>query len=83
MNAALATVMSSGVTTKPWTSHDTRLTLVTVGGIAMPEYQEAKWADAAFIEQVTDLKQKIAILMEEKAGMAGDVLDFGTRMACT
>ncbi len=35
MNAALAAAVSSAVTTKPWTSHDTRLTLVTVGGIAI------------------------------------------------
>jgi hypothetical protein len=53
------------------------------GGIPIPEYQEAKWADAAFIEQRSDLKIRIAVFMEEKAGPVGDVVGFGTRMPCT
>jgi hypothetical protein len=53
------------------------------GNVAMPEYQEGSWADAAFIEQRSDLGQRIGIFLEEKAGTAGDALGFGTRMPCT
>ena len=60
-----------------------RTATVPYGGTLIPEYREAKWADAAFIEQRSDLKQRIVIFLEEKAGMAGDALDFGTRVPCT
>jgi hypothetical protein len=53
------------------------------GGVAIPEYQEGSWADAAFIEQRSDLGQRIGIFLEEKAGTAGDALGFGTRIPCT
>jgi hypothetical protein len=53
------------------------------GGVAIPEYRSGQWADAAFVEQRADLSQKIAVYLEEKMGMVGDVLDFGTRIACT
>jgi hypothetical protein len=55
----------------------------TYGGVAIPEYREGGWADAAFIEQRSDLLQKIGIFLEEKAGTAGDVLGFGTKISCT
>jgi hypothetical protein len=53
------------------------------GGTAIPEYQEAKWADAAFIEQRSDLLPRIATFLAEHAGLAGDILEFGVRMPCT
>lgn len=53
------------------------------GGTAIPEYQVAKWADAAFIEQRSDLLPRIATFFAEHAGLAGDVLEFGVRMPCT
>jgi hypothetical protein len=53
------------------------------GGQPVPAYREAKWSDVAFVEQHSDIKQQIAIFAEEKTGMVGDVLDFGTRISCT
>lgn len=53
------------------------------GGAAIPEYQEAKWADAAFVEQRSDLLPRIATFLAEHAGIAGDILEFGVRMPCT
>ena len=50
------------------------------GAIAIPEYQEGKWADAAFVEQHADLGPRIATFMAEHAGLVGDILDFGTRL---
>jgi hypothetical protein len=52
------------------------------GGTPIPEYQEGKWADAAFIEQRSDLGPRIAIYLQENAGIAGDALAFGTALAC-
>jgi hypothetical protein len=56
---------------------------VAYGGVPMPEYRLARWADAAFVQQRSDLKQQIAIFLEEKTGMAGDALGFGTRVSCS
>lgn len=53
------------------------------GGVPMPEYREASWADAAFIEQRSDLEEQIAVYLEKKTGMVGDILGFGTRIPCT
>ena len=52
------------------------------GGMAIPEYREGSWADAAFIEQRSDLAQRIGIFLEEKAGTTGDALGFGTKISC-
>lgn len=53
------------------------------GGAALPEYRAGEWSDAAFIEQRADLVTRIEIYLAEHAGIAGDVLAFGTRMPCT
>lgn len=53
------------------------------GGVPIPEYHVGKWADAAFVEQRSDLKQKFAIYAAENAGVAGDILNFDTPLACT
>jgi hypothetical protein len=53
------------------------------GASAIPEYREARWADAAFNEQRSDLSEQIAIYLARHAGLVGDVLDFGTAIPCT
>lgn len=53
------------------------------GAVPMPEYNEGEWADAAFVEQRADLATRIEIYIAEHAGIAGDILAFGTRMPCT
>jgi hypothetical protein len=53
------------------------------GGMAIPEYKDGSWADAAFIEQRSDLAQRIGIFLEEKAGTTGDALGFGTKISCS
>jgi len=53
------------------------------GATHIPEYQEGKWADAAFVEQRSDLLPRIAIYMQEHAGIAGDAMAFGTALPCT
>jgi hypothetical protein len=53
------------------------------GAVPIPEYKEAQWADAAFNEQRSDLGEQIAIYLAEHAGLAGDILDFGTAIPCT
>jgi hypothetical protein len=53
------------------------------GATAIPDYQEGKWADAAFVEQRADLGPRIATFLAQNAGLAGDILDFGTRLNCT
>ena len=50
------------------------------GGTAMPEYQQGEWSDAAFVEQRADLIDRIENYVAEHAGIAGDILAFGTRM---
>jgi hypothetical protein len=60
-----------------------RAMTATYGATAIPDYQEGKWADAAFVEQQADLGPRIATFMAENAGLAGDILDFGTRLSCT
>ena len=50
------------------------------GGVAMPEYRQGEWADAAFVEQHADLVIRIEEYIAEHAGVAGDILAFGTRM---
>jgi hypothetical protein len=53
------------------------------GGQAIAEYRVAKWADEALVEQRAQIRTKLALYLEEHAGRAGDILGFGTRMACT
>jgi hypothetical protein len=53
------------------------------GGVPIPDYQEGKWSDAAFVEQRSDLASRIAIYLAENTGIAGDMLDFGARFAFT
>ena len=53
------------------------------GAKAIPDYQEGQWSDAAFIEKRSDISTRLDIFMSEYAGVAGDALDFGTRMQCT
>lgn len=60
-----------------------RAMTASYGASAIPDYQEGKWADAAFVEQRADLGPRIATFMAENAGLAGDILDFGTRLTCT
>jgi hypothetical protein len=52
------------------------------GRTAIPEYREGAWADAAFIEQQSDLAPEIAIFVERHTGIAGDALAFATRLRC-
>jgi hypothetical protein len=53
------------------------------GATPIPEYREAAWADAAFVEQRADPATRLAVLAAKEAGMAGDMLDFGTAVPCT
>ena len=53
------------------------------GATAIRDYQEGRWADAAFVEQRADMGPRIATFLAENAGLAGDILDFGTRLTCT
>jgi uncharacterized protein DUF6765 len=53
------------------------------GSAPIPDYQEGKWADAAFIEQRSDMAERVGIYLAENAGTAGDILDFGTSIPCT
>ena len=50
------------------------------GGTDMPEYRQGEWSDAAFVEQRADLVTRIESYVAEHAGIAGDILAFGTRM---
>ncbi|MBL7097740.1 MAG: hypothetical protein ISS15_08790 [Alphaproteobacteria bacterium] len=60
-----------------------RALLPEYGGLPIPEYREAKWADAAFNEQRSDLAEEVATYLARNAGLAGDILDFGTAIPCT
>jgi hypothetical protein len=53
------------------------------GGMPMPEYRIGKWADDAFIEQRTGLKTQLVEFVGRHMGLAGDILEFGTRMPFT
>jgi hypothetical protein len=50
------------------------------GGAPIPDYVEARWSDEAFVEKHEGLKTKIAEFVGKHAGIAGDILEFGTRM---
>ena len=50
------------------------------GGTDLPAYQQAQWADAAFIEQHGTIGERLAKYVAAHTGFAGDVLEFGTRM---
>ena len=53
------------------------------GATDLPDYRSGDWADAAFVEQRADLVTRAEIYVAEHAGIAGDILAFGTRMPCT
>jgi hypothetical protein len=53
------------------------------GGKPMPEYVEAKWADAAFNEARESLVQQLEIMAAERAGTVGDILAGGAHISCT
>ena len=53
------------------------------GAAALPDYRPGEWSDAAFVEQRADLVTRVEIYLAEHAGVAGDILAFGTRMPCT
>jgi hypothetical protein len=53
------------------------------GATPMPEYRVGKWADDAFIEQRTGIKTQLVEFIGRHMGLAGDVLEFGTRMPFT
>ena len=53
------------------------------GGRPIPEYVEAKWADAAFNEARESFGQQIEIMAAERAGLIGDALAAGTHISCT
>lgn len=53
------------------------------GATMLPDYRSGDWSDAAFIEQRADLLTRVEIYIAEHAGIAGDILAFGTRMPCT
>jgi hypothetical protein len=53
------------------------------GGKPIPEYVEAKWADAAFNEARESLVQQLEIMAAEKAGTMGDILAGGVHISCT
>jgi hypothetical protein len=53
------------------------------GAKVLPDYQKGKWSGAAFLENGADLSTRLDSFMADHAGVAGDVLDFGTRMQCT
>jgi len=50
------------------------------GGAPLETYVLGKWSDAAFVEQRTDIVQRLALYMAENVNLIGDVLDFGVRM---
>ncbi len=50
------------------------------GGTAIPDYREAQWADAAFVEKHGGMAEKLARFVAHHTGLAGDILEFGTRM---
>jgi hypothetical protein len=53
------------------------------GGTPMPEYRVSKWADDAFIEQRAGMKTQLVEFIGRHTGLAGDILEFGTRMPFT
>ncbi len=53
------------------------------GGTAIPEYQLARWADEAFIEKRAGLATRLAEIVGRHTGLAGDILEFGTRLSFT
>ena len=53
------------------------------GATPMPEYQIAKWADEAFVEQRAGIRIKLAEFVARHTGLAGDILEFGTRFPFT
>ena len=60
-----------------------RALLAAYGATAIPEYRKGEWADAAFVEQHSDLVTSIEVYIAEHAGILGDILAFGTRMPRT
>jgi hypothetical protein len=50
------------------------------GSTAIPDYREAQWADAAFVEKHGGVAEKLAKFVAHHTGLAGDILEFGTRM---
>ena len=60
-----------------------RALTVPYGASPIPDYVEGRWADAAFVEQRTDVAQRLALYMAENVALIGDDLDFGVRMPCT
>jgi hypothetical protein len=63
--------------------YQTRALQRECGATPIPEYQEAKWADEAFVEQRAGLAQRLAIYAQKRAGILGDALGFGTAVPCT
>jgi len=53
------------------------------GGRPIPEYRVGGWSEEALVETRADVVTKLAVLLEEHAGRAGDILGFGTRIPCT
>ena len=53
------------------------------GAAPMPMYQVARWADEAFVEKRAGLATKLAEFVGRHTGLAGDILEFGTRMPFT
>jgi hypothetical protein len=63
--------------------YERRARSLEYGATPIPEYREARWADAAFKEQRSDLSEQIAVYLARNAGLAGDILDFGTAIHST
>jgi hypothetical protein len=53
------------------------------GSAPLPDYVEAQWADEAFVEKRADVKTKVLEFVARHAGIAGDIVELGTRMQFT
>jgi hypothetical protein len=63
--------------------YNARALTAPYGSTPIPDYQEGKWSDAAFVEKRAEITTKLAIYLAEHAGVVGDTLSFGVRMECT
>ena len=60
--------------------YEVRALAPSYGGTAIPDYRQAQWADQAFVEKHGGLAERLAKFVAQHTGLAGDILEFGTRM---
>jgi len=53
------------------------------GATAIPDYAIGRWADDAFVEQRAGVATQIVEFIGRHTGLAGDILEFGTRLPFT